>query len=145
MQIQKIDLPLLSLIIPRGAHRPVTSGIFYAHLIKGGGALRVSKTHRPVDGFSSANATAIFCGHNLKYIVMLNESTTSDSSSQPCPAKSIINNLLLTDNLDDLRHRLSRDFMQLLTSEPDELERNRMYSDFNTLDMILETIEKERK
>ena len=107
--------------------------------------MRVSKTHRPVDGFSSANATAIFCGHNLKYIVMLNESTTSDSSSQPCPAKSIINNLLLTDNLDDLRHRVSRDYLRLLATEYYDAERDRMLSDFTTIDLVLETIEKERK
>ena len=94
---------------------------------------------------SSVNATALFVGDNLKYIVMLNDPRTSDNSPQPCPAKSIINNLLLTDNLDDLRHRVSRDYLRLLATEYYDAERDRMLSDFTTIDLVLETIEKERK
>ena len=75
---------------------------------------------------------------------MLNDSTPSASSPQPLQA-TITDKLLILDDLDALRHRLCRDYLRLLASEFDEVERDRMLSDFNTLDLVLETIEKERK
>ena len=129
----------------QGCTSPYNNGHFLCPLNKGGGALRGSQKPSSLGEFSSVNATALFVGDNLNNFVMLNEPRTSESSPQPCPARSIINKLLLTDDLDELRHRLSRDFMQLLTGEPDEMERNRIMSDFNNIDLILETLERERK
>lgn len=139
----KYCLTLLLLNNTNEAHRLDILGHFLCPPYKGGGVSRGVKNSSLVSRFSSVNATALFVGYNLNNFVMLNELTPSASSSQPIQAT--IDKLLLTDNLDELRHRLSRDFMLLLAEEPDEMERNRMLSDFNTLDMILETIEKERK
>ena len=75
---------------------------------------------------------------------MLNEPMPSESSPTPLQA-TIIDKLLILDDLDALRHRVSRDYLRLLASEFDEVERDRMLSDFNTIDLVLETIEKERK
>ena len=97
-----------------------------------------------VRGTTTGRVTPCFCYPPLNLNVMSKNLPQSESSPQPCPARSIINKLLLTDDLDELRHRLSRDFMQLLTGEPDELERNRIMSDFNNIDLILETLERER-
>ena len=70
----------------------------------------------------------------------------NESESSPTPVQAtIIDNLLTIDDLNAVRHRVSRDYLRLLASEYDEVERDRMLSDFNTLDLVLETIEKERK
>ena len=74
---------------------------------------------------------------------MLNDPTPSASS--PTPIEATIDKLLLTDNLDELRHRVSRDYLRLLAVEYDDVERDRMLADFTTIDLVLETIEKERK
>ena len=75
---------------------------------------------------------------------MLNDQTPSESSPKPIEA-TITEKLLILDDLDALRHRVSRDYLRLLTIEFDDVERDRMLSDFNTIDLVLETIEKERK
>lgn len=71
--------------------------------------------------------------------------TCSPSASSPQPLQAIIDKLLLTDDLDELRHRVSRDYLRLLATEYDDVERDRMLADFTTIDLVLETIEKERK
>lgn len=71
--------------------------------------------------------------------------TSSPSASSPTPIEATIDKLLLTDNLDELRHRICRDYLRLLAVEYDDVERDRMLADFTTIDLVLETIEKERK
>jgi hypothetical protein len=71
--------------------------------------------------------------------------TCSPSASSPQPLQAIIDKLLLTDDLDELRHRVSRDYLRLLATEYDDVERDRMLADFTAIDLVLETIEKERK
>ena len=72
--------------------------------------------------------------------------TLAPGESSPTPLQATITDkLLILDDLDALRHRLCRDYLRLLASEFDEVERDRMLSDFNTIDLVLETIEKERK
>ena len=73
---------------------------------------------------------------------MLNDQTPSESSPKPIEA-TITEKLLILDDLDALRHRVSRGYLRLLTIEFDDVERDRMLSDFNTIDLVLETIEKE--
>ena len=68
--------------------------------------------------------------------------TPSESSPKPIEA-TITEKLLILDDLDALRHRVSRGYLRLLTIEFDDVERDRMLSDFNTIDLVLETIEKE--
>jgi hypothetical protein len=77
------------------------------------------------------------------YLVM--SETLAPSASSPTPIEATIDKLLLTDNLDELRHRICRDYLRLLAVEYDDVERDRMLADFTTIDLVLETIEKERK
>lgn len=130
-----------------GAVKPDNKGNFFAQDISGAAppSEKVNAIGSPCVGTDNGTGGTVYLPPTIKINVMSELRNPSGSSPMPCQARSIIEKLLLTDDLDQLRHRLSRDFMQLLAEEPDELERNRMLSDFNTLDMILETIEKERK
>lgn len=128
-----------------GAVKPDNKGNFFAQDISGAAppSEMVNALGSPCVGTDNGTGGTVYLLPTIKTNVMSELRNPSESSPQPIQAT--IDKLLLTDNLDDLRHRLSRDFMLLLAEEPDELEHNRMLSDFNTLDMILETIEKERK
>ena len=129
-----------------GAVKPDYKGNFFAQDISGAAppSEKVNAIGSPCVGTDNGTGGTVYLLPTIKTNVMSELRNPSESSQQPCPAKSIINKLLLTDDLDALRHRLSRDFMLLLTEQPDEIERNRIMSDFNTLDLILETLERER-
>lgn len=128
-----------------GAVKPDNKGNFFAQDISGAAppSEMVNALGSPCVGTDNGTGGTVYLLPTIKTNVM--SELRNPSTSSPQPIQATIDKLLLTDNLDDLRHRLSRDFMLLLAEEPDELEHNRMLSDFNTLDMILETIEKERK
>lgn len=130
-----------------GVVTPCIKGYFYSHTDKEPHSLPGYRKvpEAPNKDLTQGQAAPLICSRHKTLNAMSKPCSPSESSPQPCPARSIINKLLLTDDLDELRHRLSHDFMQLLTGEPDEMERNRIMSDFNNIDLILETLERERK